>query len=274
MDEGTSSVSETERINYAISADGTRIGWTTYGQGPSLILVSGVSADRNRWQGVIPMLARQFTVCAVDRRGRGASEDGQEYSLQREFEDIAAVAEAVGEDAAVVGHSHGGCCALGAATLTEKIAKLVVYEGWPPRPADPSEAVVLQALEELLEENRRDELLVRFFHDVVGLPLHQVESRRSHPAWPGDLKAAHTIPRELRATRGFNFSDEELRAVRASTLLLVGSENLEQLQPSIDRLSSLIPKLQVAVMPGQGHVAMDTAPEAFCAEIMAFLTSD
>lgn len=70
------------------------------------------------------------------------------------------------------------------------------------------------------------------------------------------------------------FSDEELHAVRASTLLLVGGENLERLQPSIDRLSSLIPKLQVAVMPGQGHVAMDTAPEAFCAEVTAFLTSD
>jgi pimeloyl-ACP methyl ester carboxylesterase len=271
MDEGTAIVSETERIKYAISADGTRIGWTTYGQGPPLMLVSGVSADRTQWQGVIPILAHHFTVCAVDRRGRGVSEDGPVYSLQREFEDIAAVATAVGEDAAVLGHSHGGCCALGAATLTEKIAQLVVYEGWPPRPVRSSEAEVLQALDKLLEEDRREDLLVQFFQEIVGLLPHQIEATRAHPAWSGRLKAAHTISRELRATNGFNFSDEALRAVRASTLLLVGGENLAWLQPSIDRLSALIPKLHVAVMPGQGHIAMNTAPEVFCAEVTAFL---
>jgi pimeloyl-ACP methyl ester carboxylesterase len=29
------------------------------------------------------------------------------------------------------GHSHGGIVAFGAATLTSKVGKLVLYEGWP-----------------------------------------------------------------------------------------------------------------------------------------------
>ena len=112
MDEGTSIVSEAERINYATSANGTRIGWATYDQGPSLILVSGVSAGRNRWQGAIPILARQFTVCAVDRRGRGASEDGlpqadlQKGKADGESDLLAKIAEMPEPDRAMAERLH------------------------------------------------------------------------------------------------------------------------------------------------------------------------
>ena len=85
------------------------------------------------------MFERYFTVRAMDRRGRGASGDAATYDGVREFEDVAAVVDAVAETSGtavdVLGHSFGGFCAFGAATLTSNIRKLVLYEGWPaPKP--------------------------------------------------------------------------------------------------------------------------------------------
>lgn len=69
----------------------------------------------------------------MDRRGRGASGDGPVYHLGREFEDVAAVVDAVaaaaGSAVNVLGHSFGGLCAFGGATLTANVRRLVLYEG-------------------------------------------------------------------------------------------------------------------------------------------------
>ena len=61
---------------------------------------------------------RRYRVHAIDRRGRGDSGDGDgPYTIEREFEDLAAVADALadetGEPVNVVGHSYGGRTGLG-----------------------------------------------------------------------------------------------------------------------------------------------------------------
>jgi pimeloyl-ACP methyl ester carboxylesterase len=53
--------------------------------------------------------------------------------LEREYEEVAAVVAASGEQVDVYGHSHGGIMAFGAATLTGNIRRFVLYEGWPSR---------------------------------------------------------------------------------------------------------------------------------------------
>ena len=124
-----------------VSRDGTPIAVFSSGDGPPLLLVHGATADHTTWRSVGPVLERAFRLHAVDRRGRGASGDGSSYEIEREYEDLAAVAEAVADEEGtpvdVVGHSYGGRCALGAALLTESIRRLIVYEGAPsPSAAD------------------------------------------------------------------------------------------------------------------------------------------
>ena len=115
--------------------DGTEIAYWTSGGGPPIVLVHGAPADHNRWLPLLPYLQQHVTVHALDRRGRGASGDAPGYRLEREYQDVAAVVDAVaaasGEVVDVYGHSHGGIVAFGAATLTANIRKLVLYEGWP-----------------------------------------------------------------------------------------------------------------------------------------------
>ncbi len=61
------------------------------------------------------------------------------YALEREVEDVLAVVDAVGTGVNVLGHSHGALCAPEAARRTDRLTRLVLYEGVPltrqvPRP--------------------------------------------------------------------------------------------------------------------------------------------
>src|SRR5258708_32860125 len=72
------------------SKDGTHIAVECAGAGPSLVIVHGGTGDRSRWTPLFPLFASRFRICAMDRRGHGASGDSPHYSLQREAEDVAA----------------------------------------------------------------------------------------------------------------------------------------------------------------------------------------
>ena len=87
------------------SLDGTPIAYWRSGEGPPLVLIHGTSTDHSRWRLVLPALEEHFTVYTVDRRGRGDSGDSEDYSIEQEFEDVAAVVDSVREPVNLLGHS-------------------------------------------------------------------------------------------------------------------------------------------------------------------------
>src|SRR3954447_644257 len=90
------------------SADGTQIAYWRTGSGPAAVLVHGMTLDHTAWDNVLPELEPHGTVYTIDRRGRGDSGDQATYALEREFEDVAAVVNDIGEPVHVIGHSFGG----------------------------------------------------------------------------------------------------------------------------------------------------------------------
>jgi hypothetical protein len=60
------------------------------------VLVHGTGGFSTRWKPILPTLEKYFTVYAVDRRGRGESGDGSNYAIEREFDDVAAVVDPIG----------------------------------------------------------------------------------------------------------------------------------------------------------------------------------
>jgi alpha-beta hydrolase superfamily lysophospholipase len=96
------------------------------------VLVHGSIADHTTLDPFVEVLRFDLTTYAMDRRGFGASGDNDEYAVERDYEDVAAVVEEVasrtGGPVAVFGHSYGASCAMGAATLTRSIRQLVLYE--------------------------------------------------------------------------------------------------------------------------------------------------
>ncbi len=259
----------TASLYHVPSADGTPIAVWRSGDGPPLVLVHGATADHSRWAPVLPALQRRFTVLALDRRGRGSSGDASRYAIEREFEDVAAVVESAGEHVSVLGHSYGGVCALEAALLTDRIARLVLYEA--PVGFVQSPRQVVEELQALLDAGDRDALLERFLFAVAGLPREQIALLRSLPAWPARRAAAATIPREERANREYVFDASRFRAFAVPTLLLGGGDSPAAFQAANETLCAVLPDARIAVMPGQRHAAMDTGTDLFLAEVLPFL---
>src|SRR5215218_3815777 len=79
------------------------------GDGPPLLLVHGWPETWYAWRLLMPALARDFEVIAVDQRGMGLSDkpaDG--YDTGTQAGDLVALMEAVGHERfAVVGHDTG-----------------------------------------------------------------------------------------------------------------------------------------------------------------------
>jgi pimeloyl-ACP methyl ester carboxylesterase len=254
-----------------VSRDETSIAVWRSGGGPPLVLIHGAAADHSRWAPVLPALEKDFTVLAIDRRGRGQSGDADLYALEREFEDVLAVVESAGEAVNVLGHSYGAMCAVEAALQTDRIAKLVLYE--PPMGFLASSPEVVDQLQALLEAGRRDELLAFFMREVAGLPADQVELLRSLPAWPARLDAAGTIPREERASRAYDFDPDRFRDLNVPTLFLQGGDSPDPFKAAGEALRATLPDCRVVVMPGQRHAAMDTGTDLFTAEVLSFLAA-
>jgi pimeloyl-ACP methyl ester carboxylesterase len=253
--------------------DGVSIGVFTSGTGPPLVLVHGTAGDHTTFRVVGPILAARRTIHAIDRRGRGASGDAASYAIEREYDDLAAVARAIAGEAGkrvdVVGHSYGGRCALGAALRTDAIARVVCYEGAPP-PTDVSyqPAGLEGELRRLLEAGRTDELYATFLTRVVGLPPAELAAYRDDPVWPVRVATAATIVRELEAERSPAAGLDALAAVRQPVLQILGGESLPVFARATAALDERLADSRVAVIPGARHAAHHTHPEAFVAAVL------
>ena len=260
------------------SSDGTPIAVFSSGSGPPLILVHGASADHTTFRVVGPLFAERFTVHAIDRRGRGASGDTLPYAIEREFEDVAAVASALaakpGAPVDVVGHSYGGRCALGAALLSNDIRRVVSYEG-APTPPDQSygDADVLPELRRLDAEGDPAGVLSTFMARVVGMDAAGLERYRADPVWPLRVAAAPTIVRELESESAASGGGlDALGRVRQPVLQVLGGDSLPEFGAAIRALDARLEHGRVVVIEGARHAAHHTHPDAFVEAITAFLS--
>jgi pimeloyl-ACP methyl ester carboxylesterase len=238
------------------SKDGTSIGYARSGQGRALVLVHGTAADHERWKPILPGLERHFTVHALDRRGRGASEDAASYRFEDEFDDVASVVDALGEPVYLLGHSYGAICS---------------YE--PPIPAGVEiySPELLERIEALLAAGDRAGVVTTFFREIVRMPAAELSMLMTLPNWPARVATAPTIARELRAHEQYHFEPNRFTALRTPTLLLLGADSPPFFRSAIDAVHAAISTSSIVVMPGQQHVAINTAPELFLREVLTFL---
>jgi len=253
-----------------ISRDGTPIAFYRSGIGSPLVLVHGTgAADPTAWPA-FPVLEKRFSVITIDRRGRGQSGDDSAYTIEREFEDIAAVVEAIGESVDLLGHSFGGLLALEAAMLTQSVRKLVLYEGIL-LPAEMVPEAAIERLQALLDAGDLEGVLTTHYRDNAGLSPDQIEQMKSSLSWPARLASAHTVPREQRALRSYRFDPDHFRDMQTPTLLLLGGDSPQFVKDATERIDRELRNSQVVILPGQQHVAMYTAPELFVNELVRFL---
>lgn len=255
------------------SRDGTTIAFDRLGEGPPIVLVTGGSVDRMSNVPLAQELASDFTVLNYDRRGRGPSGDTLPYAIEREFEDIAAVVDAIDEPVNLLGHSYGAVCSLETALRTSNIGKLVVYE--PPMPMPGARIAsedTLARIEDLVARGELEQALVTFMREVAGMPPEQLDVMRSLPQWQRRIPLASTLVREQRLEYDYRPDLDTFAAISIPTLLLVGTESPPTLTEPSAMLAKIIPNARLVELSGQAHAAMDTASEMFVDEVGRFLS--
>lgn len=241
---------------------------------PPLLLVHGATADHTTWRAVGPAFAASRRVFAMDRRGRGDSGDGPAYAIEREFEDVAAVADALAGESGVdvAGHSYGGRCGLGASLLTGAIRRLVVYEGAPVPPGMTYRPPgLVEAVRAALAAGDHERALMSFLAGIVGMSDAALEAYRRDPVWPARVRAAHTILREIEAEASPPASLEALSAVTVPVLLLLGSISRSPFRIGTDALATGLADARVAVIDGAAHAAHHTHAAEFVKLVERFL---
>ncbi len=233
------------------------------GRGPVVLLTHGFGASSHMFADTAAALAEDHTVVTWDMRGHGRSDsddDPSEYSVAASLSDMASLLDEAGADRAVLlGHSLGGYLSLEYALAhPAQVAALVLVDTGPGFRSDRSRAAWNEMTEQYavaLEQR-----------GLAGLPGSEELLQSSvHRSVTGLI---HTARGTLRQNDGHVL--EGLPTIEAPTLVVVGSRD-EQFLAGSSYMADKIPQARLVVIDGAGHAPTVTHPEAFNAELRAFL---
>ncbi len=250
------------------TGDGGELACWSSGSGPPLLLVHGSISDRTIWDAIRPGLESRFTVHVVNRRGREGSTPLETVDLEREFRDVAVVADAIGEPVHVLGHSFGAVCSLGASLHTGRIRSLTLFE--PPAP-DPRVGAVAKHLREVIDAGRTQDALEAFLAGGPGEPPENVDILKRSPLWSTMLTLTPTIPLDLEALGSYAFDAERFRSIRCPVLYLLGTRSPAHFRVIADGLAPVLSDFRLTFLPDQQHFANVLAPKLFAAEVEKLL---
>jgi pimeloyl-ACP methyl ester carboxylesterase len=241
-------------MDHVASADGTDIAFDRTGSGPPVILVCGGSVDRMSLAGLAELLSPSFTVCNYDRRGRGDSGDTLPYAVQREVEDIDAVAGAAGGSAFLFGSSSGAALAMEAAIALDSITKLALWEPpFLPEGAPKPPANTAQTFTDLVAAGRRGDAVEFFMAKVVGLPPEFVQGARQAPFWAQTEALAHTLAYDATVMGDYSIPTEKASSVKVPTIVLAGGADFPWMPETAQTLAAAMPNGEMRRLEGQGH---------------------
>lgn len=259
------------------------------GSGPPLLLVHGWPESWYAWRLLMPTLARDFEVIAVDQRGMGLSDkpaDG--YDTGTQAKDLIAVMEALGHGRfAVVGHDTGFAISYAlAADHPDRVERAALAEIPGSPGAAPSPPVFVPGF-------INDRLWHLPFNRIEGLNEVLVSGREdAFYRWEFDA-AARKLPNEVIAyyVEHFASSSEALRAsfgwYRALDATIAQDEKRKETKLSMpilaiggaasfgahvaEAMELVADDVQGVVIPDAGHFVAEEAPDEMLAALIPFL---
>jgi pimeloyl-ACP methyl ester carboxylesterase len=145
---------------------------------------------------------------------------------------------------------------------------LVVYE--PPINGDQVDPQSVADIRLALEEDRVDDAIRVMATRLAGITEDELAIAMGVPPIRKRLRdGARVVVRELEAIRGCDWSAQPITDV--PTLIIRGQRSDAAVYPTADQMSSIEPGAEVAVMPGQGHLAHVFTPTAFANAVLDFV---
>ena len=256
------------------SKDGTTIGYTKLGSGPSVVLVDGAMCYREfgPMKSLADALSKDFSVYYYDRRGRGESGDTAPYAVEREIEDLAAIVAEAEAPVFAVGESSGAALIMRAVEAGVPIARIVGYE--PPyvnalkQPGAPTPDYEAN-LKALVQKGDRGGAVKYFMVDMVGAPafVPLMMKTIARKPWAQLKSIAHTISNDAAVMQGFVVPADDLAKISVPTLVMVGGKAKPNMAEAVKQVAAAIPGAVHRVLPGQTH---QVATKVIAPEIAAF----
>jgi pimeloyl-ACP methyl ester carboxylesterase len=240
------------------SRDGTTIAYTMRGAGPPLIIVDGVFCYRENGPAteLASLLAQHYTVFTYDRRGRGESADTAPYTVEREVDDLRAVAAEAGATPFILGISSGAALTLQAVASGVSAKKVALYE--PPYAVDGSPRRLEDArnrLQSIIAAGDRAGAVRFFMTDVFGAPRAFVFAMPllMPAAWKRNKLVVHTAPRDLMILADRSVWNERSSSIPVPTLVIGGEKSPKGLRDAVTAVGNALPNGKIRFLSGQDH---------------------
>jgi pimeloyl-ACP methyl ester carboxylesterase len=273
-----------------IDTGDVRLHAVTGGDGPPVLLIHGWPGSWYYWRLVMPALARDFSVIAVDQRGIGLSDKPEQgYDTGTLANDLAGLMDALGHQRfAVAGVDTGMLIGYAlAADHPGRVVRLAVGEAplpgiTPPNPLILPDQVVdrlwhipfnqLKETNEKLVRGREDIFFGAEFSASAGtnkLPAYAVQYYVDGLASsPEALHGSFQLYRAFGATTAQN-QERKTRRLPMPVLAMGGAESLGAM--AADTMKLTADDVQTLVISGIGHWLAEQAPDELVAALTEFL---
>lgn len=245
--------------------DGAKLSVSTDGEGPDLVLVTGLSGTAAFWEPIVPQLAKRYRVVRFDQRGLGASTRGDApLTVETLADDCRAVmVQANVTKPILLGHSMGGIIAQEMALADEQdIAGLVLSGTWA-RP-NPYMAELFRARNNILKTSPREyaSMLAFLGYPPDWLDRHWVFYRTLVDNAPVKAEQQNAMAERIAALLAFDRSGE-LARIKLPTLVQGADDDLIVPGYLQRELHTLMPGSALSMMANGGHFFPVSRPEAF-----------
>jgi aminoacrylate hydrolase len=253
-----------------------RLAYDVTGDGPPLLLVTGLGGSRRYWANVVPELARTFTVITHDHMGIGDSKGSRAaHTVQALTDDVVALMDHLGiPQANLLGHSTGAAVGqMLAQDYPQRLLKLVLSAGW--AGPDPYFELCFEARKALLMGSgvaayQRSTAL--FLYPPSWISADAVRLEALMAGFTAATPPADVLAARIDMIVAF---DRRLRQQDIATPTLVICAEDDQLTPMhlSEELAAGIPHAQLARLAWGGHASSQTAPDEFLSSVLEFLRS-
>lgn len=225
----------TDSITGYASINGIKMYYEIHGEGTPLVLIhGGGSTIQTSFGSILPLLAKHYKLIAVELQAHGHTSDrNAPESFEQDADDVAALLKHLSiNNAHIMGFSNGGNTAMRVAMRhPEMVNKLVIIssfykrEGMIPGFFEGMQHATIDNMPELLKTH-----YLKINNDEKG------------------LLAMFTKDRD-RMLYFKDWSDDELRSIKAHTFLICGDRDVVTTEHTL-RMSQLIPNARLAILPG------------------------
>ena len=254
--------------------DGEELYYEVHGQGPPLVLISGLNGVGGFWKPHLDALSRNHRVVLHDHRGTGQSSPSRiDYSVEQMAGDLVELLDhlEIGK-ADMVGHSTGGAiCQVLGIDRPERVASLVLSATW--TAADGYFRRLFELRADILRAIGPEGYLrasLMFMRPPAWIRDHDATQNEEIAAMVANFPVPEIMLGRIAALLAFD-RRADLGRISAPTLIVAARDDMVTPMYYSEELAGLIPGAETAILECGGHFFPISAADEFRRTLLTFL---